>query len=115
MGIWFVTKPRALNGTNRRGSLLAADLVDTSCRSFFLGGGESSRMAELGTTMSLAVEGFSDFFEGHKSVYGTALSTYSRLSRVQIFDRTRDHSTGPIVPATLVTVVDTSFINSKLF
>lgn len=73
MGIWFVTKPRALNGTNRRGSLLAADLVDTSCRSFFLGGGESSRMAELGTTMSLAVEGFSDFFEGHKSVYGTAL------------------------------------------
>jgi len=73
MGIWFVTNPRALNGTNKRGSLFADDLVDTSCRSFFLGGGESSRMAELGTTMSLAVEGFNDFFEGHESVYGTVL------------------------------------------
>jgi hypothetical protein len=69
-------------------------------------------MAELGTTM--AVEGFNDFFEGHKSVYGTVLILDFQIERVQIFDRPRDHLTGPIVPATLVTVVDTSFINSKL-
>ena len=75
MGIWFVTNPRALNGTNKRGSLLADDLVEASCRSFFLGGGESSRETGEETTMSLAVKRLKDFFAGRELVHGNCIST----------------------------------------